>query len=125
MSKKLWAFSHIKGWYEVEDFFTEKDDLDDYLKSIGYDSGSPFYCAHMISGGVAIETYRQKGNSNLPEFIIALHNASDVDYFVAYELPSVIELINKLAPMTYAQEFLLEKSISYETKMLKKRFEDH
>lgn len=106
----IWAFSHINGWYKIDNFLEAYHEANDTnsseedLVGCGYNSFSGFYNIADPSGGNMVSVYQlKKPIEDRPNFIIEICLANcDVDYVGANELPDAIELLNKIAPLAQA-----------------------
>lgn len=106
----IWAFSHINGWYQIDNFleaYHEANDTssgDEDLVGCGYDDYPGFYNILDPSGSYMVGAYRlKKSIDNRPEFIIQIClNNSSADYIGANSVPDALELLNKIAPLAQA-----------------------
>lgn len=109
-NKKMWSFSHKNGWYQIDDFLSEyselhrTEDCTQDLIGCGYDEFSGFYYLPEPTGSNIIHVYHLlKQDDNKPQYIVEVcFVIGTVDYIAAKELPDVIELLSKLAPIAHA-----------------------
>ncbi|MCH7334691.1 hypothetical protein [Acinetobacter modestus] len=102
MSKKTYAFNYKTGWIEREP--RDEDMSDETLERLGY---KEFLMLPQITNNSlfpALKVYRME--EAVLQFIVILPNALGIEYIYTTDFPSLIELLNKLAPTVYAQERL-------------------
>ncbi len=73
------------------------------IEALGYFGKYGVYQIDDSMLGNPIEVYELLSDSKLPRYLIEYCPVgAKVDYFVAYDMPSLIELLNKLAPLVHA-----------------------
>ncbi|MCY6411172.1 hypothetical protein QTA56_03340 [Acinetobacter sp. VNH17] len=103
---ELWGYDFKKGWIEENNFIDEyieinhESDLSIVISSLGYRDGFGTYQVNDSVLGNPIQLYELSKDSTLPKYIVEFcPTGSDITYFTARNIPSLIELLNKLSPL--------------------------
>lgn len=108
---EFWGYDFKKGWIEETNFIDDycnlnnESDLSKVLNALGYRDGSGFYQIEDTILGNPIQLYElhKPLNANQPSYIVEFCPAgSDIIYFTARNMPSLIELLNKLSPLVHS-----------------------
>ncbi|EJB8487574.1 hypothetical protein ACG9XL_07985 [Acinetobacter nosocomialis] len=109
---EIWSFDYKDGWQRENDFIDrivalhQEDDISKVLKILEYNSTSGIYAMNDNILGDPIKIYvnsRDSKNTTLPKYLIEFSPIGDeVEYLGARNLPSLIELLNKLTPLVTA-----------------------
>lgn len=106
---EFWGYSYKDGWVSEYDFIEREialsgeSDLDVVIKSLGYKDGSGIYQIDDSTLGNPIEVYEQSADKKLPKYLVQFSpTGGDITYFVARNMPSLIELLGKLTPLVQA-----------------------
>ncbi|EXC24850.1 MULTISPECIES: hypothetical protein [Acinetobacter calcoaceticus/baumannii complex] len=109
---EIWSFDYKNGWQRENDFIDrivalhQEDDISKVLKILEYNSTSGIYAMNDNILGDPIKIYvnsRDSKNTTLPKYLIEFSPIGDeVEYLGARNLPSLIELLNKLTPLVTA-----------------------
>lgn len=106
---ELWGYDHKFGWQEEANFLdreielTEGNDIEKAIKALGYQDGFGVYQVDDSLLGNPIQVYEQREGSNKPKYLIEFcPTGGDISYFVARNMPSLIELLGKLTPLVQA-----------------------
>lgn len=108
---EIWCFDYVKGWIEEGNFIDEyinlndESDLGKVISALGYRNGMGIYQIEDLTLGNPIQLFELNMNldSALPKFLVEFcPTGGDVTYFTARNMPSLIELLNKLAPLVQA-----------------------
>lgn len=106
---ELWGFDFKTGWVEEDNFIDEyimlngESDLDTVIHSLGYQSATGVYQIDDTILGNPIQLNELRRDSALPKYLVEFcPTGSDVTYFTARNIPSLIELLNKLTPLVHA-----------------------
>lgn len=107
--QEFWGYDFKKGWIEELDFIsaqldsTEESDVEKIIKSLGYRDGFGVYQLDDSTLGNPIQLYELAIKADLPKYIIEYcPTGCDVTFFVARNMPSLIELLAKLVPLAQA-----------------------
>lgn len=109
---EIWSFDYKDGWQRENDFIDRivalhnEEDISKVLKILEYNSTSGIYAMNDNILGDPIKIYvnsRDSKNTTLPKYLIEFSPIGDeVEYLGARNLPSLIELLNKLTPLVTA-----------------------
>ncbi|MDQ9019896.1 hypothetical protein RFI02_02120 [Acinetobacter sichuanensis] len=107
---EIWGYDYKQGWVEESSFIFEQSqilqqyELDVVIKSLGYKNGSEVYEIDDSVLGNPIQLYEMtREETTLPKYLIEYCPAGcEINYFAARNMPSLIELLNKLAPLVQA-----------------------
>jgi hypothetical protein len=109
---EIWSFDYKDGWQRENDFIDHnvalynEEDISKVLKILEYNSTSGIYAMNDNILGDPIKIYvnsRDSKNTTLPKYLIEFSPIGDeVEYLGARNLPSLIELLNKLTPLVTA-----------------------
>ncbi|HCV3301135.1 Uncharacterised protein [Acinetobacter baumannii] len=106
---EIWGYHFKKGWTHEHNFLAaystlhNKEDISKAIEALGYFGKYGVYQIDDSMLGNPIEVYELLSDSKLPRYLIEYCPVgAKVDYFVAYDMPSLIELLNKLAPLVHA-----------------------
>ncbi|MFW1950542.1 hypothetical protein [Acinetobacter beijerinckii] len=106
---ELWGYDFKTGWIEESNFIDEyiminnESSLSTVISSLGYQDGTGIYQIEDAILGNPIQLYELRKDSTLPKYLVEFCPVgSDVTYFTARNMPSLIELLNKLSPLVHA-----------------------
>ncbi|EXB83558.1 hypothetical protein L2Z44_04990 [Acinetobacter baumannii] len=109
---EIWSFDYKDGWQRENDFIdhnvalNNEEDISKVLKILEYNSTSGIYAMNDNILGDPIKIYvnsRDSKNTTLPKYLIEFSPIGDeVEYLGTRNLPSLIELLNKLTPLVTA-----------------------
>lgn len=109
---EIWSFDYKDGWQRENDFIDHnvalhnEEDISKVLKILEYNSTSGIYAMNDNILGDPIKIYinsRDSKNTTLPKYLIEFSPIGDeVEYLGTRNLPSLIELLNKLTPLVTA-----------------------
>ncbi|MBJ8507108.1 hypothetical protein RMA95_03875 [Acinetobacter sp. V110_1] len=106
---EIWGYHFKKGWIQQHNFLAayltlfNEHDISKAIIALGYFGKYGVYQIDDSILGNPIEVYELQNGSRLPKYLIEYCPVgANVDYFVAYNMPSLIELLNKLAPLVHA-----------------------
>lgn len=108
---EFWGYDFKKGWIEEDNFIEDyinsnnESDLGKVLNVLGYRDANGIYQIEDFILGNPIQLYELNKNldSSLPKYVVEFcPTGSDVIYFTARNMPSLIELLNKLIPLVHA-----------------------
>lgn len=109
---EIWSFDYKDGWQRENDFIDhivalhKEDDISKVLKILEYNSTSGIFAMNDSVLGDPIKIYvnsRGSSNTTLPKYLIEFSPiGQDIEYIGARNLPSLIELLNKLTPLVTA-----------------------
>jgi hypothetical protein len=106
---EFWGYDYKSGWFEDTNFIdeylkhTEHGDITTVIKELGYINGYSIYQIEDSLLGNPIQVYELQKDVTLPKYLIEFcPTGGDISYFVARNIPSLIELLNKLTPLVHA-----------------------
>ncbi|WP_288421601.1 hypothetical protein [uncultured Acinetobacter sp.] len=109
---EIWSFDYKDGWQRENDFIDHnaalhnEEGISKVLKILDYNSTSGIYAMNDNILGDPIKIYvnsRDSKITTLPKYLIEFSPIGDeVEYLGARNLPSLIELLNKLSPLVTA-----------------------
>lgn len=106
---EFWEFDYKEGWLGGRDFIEEYlilnniNDIGAAIKDLGYRDGYGIYQIDDSLLGNPIQVYELQRDSTLPKYLIEFcPTGGDINYFGARNMPSLIELLNKLSPLVQA-----------------------
>lgn len=106
---ELWGYDFKTGWIEERNFIDEyivinnESSLSTVISSLGYRDATGVYQIEDAILGNPIQLYELGKDSTLPKYLVEFcPTGSDVTYFTARNMPSLIELLNKLAPLVHS-----------------------
>jgi hypothetical protein len=106
---EIWGYHFKKGWTQEYNFLAEyislhnEKEVATAIEALGYAGRYGVYQIDDSILGNPIEVYELQNASKLPRYLIEYCPVgAKVDYFVADNMPSLIELLNKLAPLVHA-----------------------
>lgn len=81
----------------------DSQDIGFAISKLGYRDGFGTYQIEDSTLGNPIQMYELTINSTLPKYLVEFcPTGGDITYFTARNMPSLIELLNKLAPLAQA-----------------------
>ncbi|AOA58564.1 hypothetical protein [Acinetobacter larvae] len=102
----MWGYDYKSFWYEAPDFLLEyceahpEQNNDDALRAFGYGSDANLLLrqAEQLQGPLTV--FQQSEHATLPRYLVRFFpSKSYLEYFVCENIPSLIELLNKLTPL--------------------------
>lgn len=107
--QEIWEFNYKNGWIEGENFINDyltindSQDISVAISNLGYRDGFGTYQIDDSTLGNPIQMYQLTIDSTLPKYLVEFcPTGGDITYFSARDMPSLIELLNKLAPLAQA-----------------------
>lgn len=106
---EFWSYDFKNGWIEENNFIEEyialnkESNLSKVISGLGYRDGTGLYQIEDKVLGNPIHLYELGKSSALPKYLVEFcPTGNDVTYFTTRNLPSLIELLNKLSPLVHA-----------------------
>lgn len=109
---EVWSFDYKVGWQKENNFLDRmaslhnEQDMDKVLGLLEYTSTSGVYAMNDNILGDPIKIFvnnRDSRNTTLPKYLVEFCPiGQDIEYIGARNLPSLIELLNKLTPLVTA-----------------------